>query len=111
VKISGGKLVFDPYLLSKKEFLTTESEAGFVLVNGSTKTIHLEKGSLAFTVCQVPVIYKMAGTDQVEVLYTNGTTEWLKTTTLTREISTRIMQRTDEVAELHVFVNENKLRE
>ena len=80
------------------------------MVNGSTKTVKLEKDSLAFTVCQVPVIYKMADADQIEVLFTDGKTELLNTSALSREISNKIFQRTNEIAQLKVHVNKEVLR-
>ena len=110
VKMKAGKLVFQPTLLHKNEFLQNETQANFVLVNGSTKKIMLEKDSLAFTICQVPVIYKMADADQIEVLFTDGNTELLHTSAVSREISNTIFQRTNEIAQLKVYVNKEVLR-
>ena len=110
VKMNAGKLMFQPNLLHKNEFLQNETQAGFVLVDGSTKKLMLEKDSLAFTICQVPVIYKMADTDQIEVLFTDGNTELLHTSAVSREISNKIFQRTNEIAQIKVYVNKEVLR-
>ncbi len=45
--------------------------------------------------------------DQIEVLYTNGTSELLKTLSLSNEVSTKIFQRSNEVAQLKVFITED----
>ena len=111
VRMKDGKLVFQPDLLHKNEFLQKETSITFVLVNGRLKTLKLDKNSLAFTVCQVPVIYKIATTDQIEVLYTNDTTELLSTLTVNNEISNKIFKRTDEIAQLKVTINKNNLRQ
>ncbi|MFZ1307202.1 MAG: hypothetical protein WAR80_15255, partial [Ferruginibacter sp.] len=110
VKMKGGKLVFQPNLLHKNEFLQNETPANFILVNGSTKKLMLEKNSLAFTICQVPVIYKMADADQLEVLFTDGKTELLNTSVLSREISNTIFRRTNEIAQIKVYINKEVLR-
>ncbi len=110
VKMKAGKLVFEPGLLHKNEFLQKDTHASFILVNGDTKILMLEKESLAFTICQVPVIYKMAATDQIEVLYTDGNREMFNTSAISREISNKIFRRTNEIAQLKVFVNAESLR-
>jgi hypothetical protein len=110
VQMKAGKLVFQPNLLHKNEFLQRETQVGFVLVNGSIKTVMLEKDTLAFTICQVPVIYKMSAADQIEVLFTDGHTELLNTNELSAAISDKIFKRTGEIAELKVNVNEANLR-
>ena len=111
VRMKEGKLVFQPDLLHKNEFLQKETTITFVLVNGSTETLKLDKGSLAFTVCQVPVIYKMAAADQIEVIYTNGADELLNTLIVSNEISNKIFKRTDEIAQIKVYITENNLRQ
>ena len=111
VRMKEGKLVFQPDLLHKNEFLQKETTITFVMVNGSTETLKLDKGSLAFTVCQVPVIYKMAAADQIEVIYTNGADELLNTLIVSNEISNKIFKRTDEIAQIKVYITENNLRQ
>ena len=110
VKMKEGKLVFEPGLLHQNEFLQTETMAGFVLVNGSTKTLMLEKDSLAFTVCQVPVIYNIAAAAKIEVLFTNGNTELFNANELSAAISHKVFQRTNEIAQINVSVNKESLR-
>ena len=110
VQTQEGKLVFKPYLLNKSEFLQDKTKGQFVLVDGSSKTINLEKNSLAFTVCQVPVIYTISEANQIEVVFANGNSEVLETLELTREISNEIFQRTNTVTGLKVFITEDNLR-
>lgn len=110
VKMKEGKLVFEPGLLSRNEFLQKEITASFVMTDGSVKNILLQPGSLAFTICQVPVIYKTAASNQVEVYYTNSSQETFKTSELNSEISNKIFQRTGEIEHLKVYVIETNLR-
>ena len=110
VQTQAGKLVFKPYLMHKSEFLKTTSEAQFILFNGNSKTRNLQRNSLVFTICQVPVIYTISESNRIEVVYANGTSEVLETLELSKEISKQIFQRTNTVAEIKVFLTEDHLK-
>ena len=110
VQTQMGELVFKPYLLHKSEFLQTDSQAEFVLLDGMSNTLNLQKNSIAFTVCQVPVVYTISNANKVEVLYSDGTSELIATSGLNREISNKIFQRTNEVKEVKVYITEDNLR-
>ena len=110
MQIQSGRIVFKPYLLHKSEFLQTTVHASFVLLDGSSKSLPLQKNSLAFTVCQVPVTYTLSNSNRIEVLYANGTSEVLETLALSKEISKQIFQRTNAVAEISVFLTEDHLK-
>ena len=110
IAMKGGKLVFQPNLLHRNEFLKSETQATFVLVNGRSIVINLEPNSLAFSICQVPVIYKISIANQIEVVYTNGTVELVETLMLSKEISNKIFQRNNEVAQLNILITEDNLR-
>ena len=107
VKINKGKLLFQPMILNKNEFLLTEQEATFNMVDGSLKTLKLEKGTLAFTVCQVPVIYKIATSNQMELYYDNGSEEVIDSLELDLQKSTKIFQRTGEIGLVIVSIKED----
>lgn len=109
VKMKEGKLVFEPRLLQRSEFLQKETKATFILADGRLKNIVLEPKSLAFTVCQVPVIYRSATSNKIEVHYSNGARDTFHTPELTGEISRNIYQRTGEIDHLIVYVDENTL--
>lgn len=110
VIINEGKLEFQPHLLHKDEFLQNAVEATFVMIDGTQNTIIIEKNCLAFTVCQVPVIYKIAATNHVVLKHSNGTEEVLQTTELDIENSKKIFLRTGEVSLITVYLKENNLR-
>ena len=109
VKMNHGKLHFQPTILSKNEFLIQNQEATFSLVDETLKTITLEKDSLAFTVCQVPIIYKIAKTNQLELHYANGTKEILESLELDVEKSKKVFKRTGELVQINVSINEDTL--
>ncbi len=110
VKMNHGKLEFQPSLLQKKEFLTQATDVSFTLVDGTKKPIIIEKDSLAFTVCQVPIIYKIDTINALNVFYKNGTNQSFQTLELDIDNSKKIFDRTGEITHIEVFLNENSLR-
>ena len=105
IKVVEGKLSFQPTLLNQNQFLQQEEAVRFIDLEEKPFSITLEKGSLAFTVCQVPIIYKISDKNQVEVKFKNGKTETFSTLTLSYEMSQKIFQRTGEIIEVTVSIN------
>lgn len=110
VKMKDGKLQFQPSFLKKEEFLLKDTEVTFVMLDGSKKVMNLEKDSLAFTTCQVPVIYKINTTSKIVLNYKNGATKTFETLELNKEESKKIFDRTDEITLVEVYLNATILR-
>ena len=110
VKVKDGKLHFQPIFLHKEAFLSNDTEATFIMVDGSKNQIHLKKNSLAFTTCQVPVIYKIHTTSKIVLNYKNGETKTFDSLELNKEESIKIFHRTNEILLVEVYLNESILR-
>ena len=57
VEVKEGQIHFNPLLLDLSEFINEEYSYEYVDLNGEFKTMELPEDSLAFTYCQVPVVY------------------------------------------------------
>ena len=110
VMMTDGKLGFQPTLLHRNEFLLEENEVNFVTVDGAEKKIQLEKGSLAFSVCQVPVIYNIAASNQMEIQYNNGTSKTFDSLELEANESQKIFGRKGEISLIKIHLTEDQLR-
>ncbi len=110
VKVKDGKLHFQPNFLQKEAFLSNDTEATFIMVDGSKNQIQLKKNSLAFTTCQVPVIYKIHTISKIVLNYKNGETKTFDSLELNKEESKKIVQRTNEISLVEVYLNESILR-
>lgn len=110
VQMKDGQLSFNPQILAKKEFLQIDTTANFVMVDGSIQKISLAKNSLAFTVCQVPVIYQLGNTEKIKVTYTNATEDEFDGTLLNKNISHELFNRTGTIAFITIIINEISLR-
>jgi len=110
VVMNDGKLEFQPTLLHRNEFLMEENDVNFITVDGTDKKIQLEKGSLAFSVCQVPVIYTIAASNQMEIQYNNGTSKTFDSLELEINESQKIFGRKGEISLIKIHLTEDKLR-
>ncbi|MBL7693206.1 MAG: hypothetical protein JNK91_00075 [Ferruginibacter sp.] len=109
IRLQNGRLTFDPVLLRRSEFLPGEKQCVLVDVNGEMQTIALEKNSLLFTCCQVPVQYVLGETESIELKRRNGPVVSMPGHSLTTEDSDAVLQRRGDVLHVKVFVQEKKL--
>ena len=68
VKVRDGVIHFDPYLMNPEEVLRSPADFHYVSTDGKKNQIPLAPGSLAFTLCQVPVIYHFGDQTGIEVV-------------------------------------------
>ncbi len=103
VFIREGKLCFGPKLLRKQEFVTDSMTFDYIDLEGNQRQLKLESDSLAFTYCQVPVIYKIALSDSLVVHLKDGEQLNFETLSLDLVTSRKVFERTGEVD--HIVVN------
>jgi len=110
VFVKNGCLNFAPYLLRKDEFLSESKQFHYVDIHFNTKSIDLEKNSLAFTYCQIPIVYKIGSTNSIEIVYNNSTTKKLVTSYVDSEISQQLFGRKGEINQIIVHLLETELK-
>ena len=104
VFVKEGKLFFNPQLLRKEEFLNKPNTFKYNNINSQAKEISLEKDSLCFTYCQIPIIYKLANKEGLEVIFNEGSKVELNNLNLDLEISKKVFERTGEVNQIIVHL-------
>lgn len=105
-----GHLTFNPYLLRENEFLIEATTYDYVDVNKTWKQIDLESSSLAFTYCQVPIVYKKSTHNEVEVFNSDNSTLKFDTLALDKELSDQIFKRVGSVEKIVVKINKDLLK-
>ena len=95
-------LQFDRALMHEGEFLTEAATFEYVNVRQERRTLALAAGSLAYTVCQVPVVHLRGDAPSIEVTFTDGRTERIVGNALNRELSCEIFRRSHVIAQLTV---------
>jgi len=101
--VSAGKLHFDRALMHGEEFLKDSSTFEYFDVAQQWQTIELEPDSLAYTVCQVPVVHKKGAIEQIQVKMNDGKVHTVEGLSLSRDLSTMIFNRSHSVRQLTVF--------
>ncbi|MFY0598920.1 MAG: hypothetical protein JXR03_04565 [Cyclobacteriaceae bacterium] len=110
VFVKEGQIHFSPCLLRAKEFLKKPGQFEYISVDQSKKTLEVGEGSLAFTYCQVPVIYQIAEKDYVELIDERGSTSTMDTLVLDFDSTQKLFRRTSEIACIHVFIKKTHLK-
>ena len=103
VRARDGQLTFQPCLLRPTEFLTEPGTFTYINLQGQETKLELSPGSLAFTYCQVPVIYKLGERSQLTLVTRSGDQTFAEPR-LGREWSEAIWGRTGEVQSILVEV-------
>jgi hypothetical protein len=110
VTVRDGRLGFAPALLPRAEFLAAPQVATVRGVDGPVD-LPLAPGTLAFTVCQVPVVYRRTdAAPRVSVVGRDGTERSFDGAFLDAATSRAVFERTGAVARIEVAVPEAALR-
>ncbi|MEB3346010.1 hypothetical protein U6A24_11090 [Aquimarina gracilis] len=104
VAVNNGKLQFYPSLLRIGEFLKTPKIFQYVDVHQNKKRLQLYRHELAFTYCQVPVVYSLSGENSVEITYHDGTITSHAGLNLETSISQKLFERTGEIESIKVNI-------
>ncbi len=103
VKVAGGRVSFEPVVLDRGEFLGRPASWSYT-VGGPTRTDELPAGSLAFTLCGVPVVYRLAETARIEVTPADGEPTVVSGSCLGPELSGSLFRRDGQIRKLVVDV-------
>jgi hypothetical protein len=110
VEVQGGRLGFAPSLLTRAEFLDEPLEVTVRGIGGPVD-LALQSGTLAFTFCQVPVVYRLAdGAAPVAVERRDGVVKTGAGAFLDAETSREVFERTGAVTRIEVTVPVSALR-
>jgi len=110
VRVQDGMVNFDPCLLRSREFLREERAWSFYDVTGTRQTIQLQPGSLGFTFCQVPIVYRLGeGPAEITVHSVDGVRARSVGNTLDKDTSDALFRRLGTVAMIEATVPETTL--
>ena len=110
VFVKQGQLHFDPCLLRKKEFLKEDKTFRFIDIKKEKKTIRLHRDTLAFTYCQLPVVYKMADKNSLSITFSDDSNKMINGLKLDVETSEELFKRTTEVSQIQVSIEKSYLK-
>ena len=103
VIVESGKISFNPGLLRRSEFLRSPDNFQYISSGNTEKIIPLGIDCLAFTICQVPVIYHISSRNFIIITTEEGNSE-IEGLTLNAVISAAIFERKGYVRQLDVYL-------
>ena len=106
VVVKEGSVSFEPYLLSRDEFIPEEAIWHFSLGEG-LQSETLEAGSLAFSLCGTPVIYRLAKVGSIHVFAENEQPEVIQGANLGKIWSQSLFCREKRIRKILVNVHED----
>ena len=104
VRVSNGILSFDPTLIPESEYLKNTQVFEYYNLNQSLQKVELSKGSLAYTICQVPVIYRKDGDTTITIIFKDLSTKTIEGNSLSKEYSDAIFNRSGNIKQLIVTI-------
>lgn len=104
MRVSEGVLCFEPSIMKSSEFIQKAQTFQYIDVKQEKQSIALEKDSLAFTICQVPVIYKKASKASTIVTFFEGPTKIFDTNALDAKTTKDVFGRMHKIKHITVFV-------
>ncbi|TFC09662.1 hypothetical protein E3O19_16535 [Cryobacterium algoritolerans] len=104
LRVEAGRIVVRPTLLRAGEWTTAPGTFAYLDVSGQPRTIELPVGALAFTFCQVPVVFRRGGPLEVVAHLADGTQSQRANGVLDADLSAGVFRRDGRIASLRVRV-------
>ncbi|HTQ51624.1 MAG TPA: hypothetical protein VMJ12_13000 [Candidatus Acidoferrales bacterium] len=104
VNVREGCIHFEPQLLRREEFLPSPATFSYFDVAGCARELRLKTGALAFTYCQVPIVYQLAPTPFLTMVFTDGGRRRQRALVLNEDSSRAIFKRTNIIKALMVGI-------
>jgi hypothetical protein len=105
VTVRRGCIHFEPRLVRREEFLSSRGVFTCFDVTGSARKLQLNTGTLAFTYCQVPIVYQLAPTPFLTMVFTDGKTRRQRAPMLDEENSRAIFDRKNIIKSITVGID------
>lgn len=103
VFVANGCIHFDPIFLNEGEFLTEPNQLEYFDLQGRKDKIDVDPAQLAFTYCQVPIVYKKGESQQIELSMQNGTIEMQEGNFLNKRLSKELFDRSGSIKKITVI--------
>jgi hypothetical protein len=109
VKIKSSKILIQPTLLRRDEFLTKEEEYKYYDLNGKEQRINCPKNSFAITICQVPFVFALSDKENLVIHKKDGEKILYSNLELDEKLSNHIFKRDGEISLIEVYLNDKNL--
>lgn len=108
--IENGCLTFNSLLFNTNELLTTSDFFAYLDITRKPQRIDLAAGCLAYTVCEVPIVIRIADKPSIEIYLADGSLQTINSNRLDAVNSAHIFQRDGTVHHLVVHLPKENVR-
>jgi hypothetical protein len=105
VFVKNGEVHFRPELLRPEEFLTAPTDFAYVDTAGIKRRLRLKAGELAFTYCQVPIIYRCSRENSLVVFLAKAAKLPCQELRLDADTSRLIFERAGQVVRIEASLD------
>ena len=111
VRVHDGQVSFEPRLLRPREFVENERSFCFLDVNNQWQDLDVPKRGLAFTWCQVPIVYELSSEaePQLTIEWDTGEKQTYDQLALSAETSRELFERSGRIQKISARVSEQQL--
>ena len=109
IRVSGGQLSFEPALLRCCEFISEEKPFRYLDVADTWQELTVSAHSLAFTWCQVLIVYELSESEGLEILWEDGQQQVLPESVLPTKLSAEIFERSGKIKQITLRIRQQTL--
>jgi hypothetical protein len=102
VVVQNGQIAFDPALLQSNEFLRNPKNFEFFNVTDEKQQLALQPEMLAFTLCQVPMLYKRGKSPQIVARFHDGTQRIIEGLQMPADLSNSLFLRENKIISMEI---------
>jgi hypothetical protein len=107
VFVRSGHIVFNPRLLMPSEFIAEATMFFYRDVNGADQQIELPANSMAFTYCQIPVIYSKGDVAKITLVLSDGKLIDYNELKIDANWSTEIFNRSGKIVAIKISFDDS----
>ena len=105
ILVKDGQIHFRPALLKRTDFLSERTDFWYYDLAGHSRQLKLKPGSLAFTYCQIPIVYQLARTNSARVFFSERLATCRDQLNIDAPTSGLIFERAGQVDRVIVSIN------
>jgi hypothetical protein len=102
IEIQDGCIEFSDSLLDQEEFLKDLASFEYFDLQNQKQQLKLDKGSIVFMFCQIPIVYSISKSPGIQVQFNDGSSERIEGSRLPASVSRKIFSREGNIRNIQV---------
>lgn len=103
IHVKEGKICFNTSLMNHNDIMKHSGTFSYFLLEGKQENIELKPSQLAFTFCQVPVVYSFGEEEKITIIFKSGKSKEISGNVMDKDSSLKIFSRSREVSLIEYY--------